>query len=214
MGILDDWFKARRQKAARAKSGVPGAPVGEERTPPGQVLTEKWPVLHTGPVPAFDPARWDLQVTGEVDRPLKLSWDEVAALPKFKDRSDFHCVTRWSRLDNDWEGVAMAEVIARAGVRASARHVIFHCEHGYTTNITIGDARAPGVLLATHWDGAPLAPEHGGPLRSIVPHLYAWKSAKWLRRIEFSATDQPGYWEVRGYSNTADPWKEQRYTHD
>jgi DMSO/TMAO reductase YedYZ molybdopterin-dependent catalytic subunit len=218
MGILDDWFKAKKEQKARAESKNPGAPAGDPRIPPGQVKTEKWPVLHTGMVPhaaqSFDPAAWDLRVFGEVDRPLILSWAEFNALPRITDRSDFHCVTRWSRLDNTWEGVSLAEIMTRARVRKSARHVIFHGELGYTANITIEDARAPGVLLATHHDGAPLTPEHGGPLRSIVPHLYAWKSAKWLRGIEFSNVDKPGYWEVRGYSNTADPFKEQRYSDD
>jgi DMSO/TMAO reductase YedYZ molybdopterin-dependent catalytic subunit len=214
MGLLDDWLRAKKQQAARAASGNPGAARGDARIPPGQVETKKWPVLHSGEVPDFDPARWDLRVFGEVDRPLTLSWQEFQALPRTRSRSDFHCVTRWSRLDNEWGGVLLAEIERRAGVRESARHVIFHCEAGYTTNITIADARAPGVILATHHDGAPLAPEHGGPLRAIVPHLYAWKSAKWLRGIEWSAADKPGYWEVRGYSNAADPWKEQRYSSD
>ncbi len=184
------------------------------RIPPNQSQTKKWPVLHAGEVPKFDPARWDLRVYGAVDRPLRFTWAEFGALPRVKDRSDFHCVTRWSRLDNDWEGVALAEIMARAGVHPSSRHVIFHGENDYSANITIDDARAPGVLLATHWSGAPLEPEHGGPLRALVPHLYAWKSTKWLRGVEFSAIDKPGFWEVRGYSNFADPWKDQRYTSD
>jgi DMSO/TMAO reductase YedYZ molybdopterin-dependent catalytic subunit len=211
MGILEDWFRAKKQKAALARSGNPGAAPGDARLPPGQVETGKWPVLHTGPVPRFDPAAWTLRVFGEVDRPLTLSWGEFQDLPRVRSRSDFHCVTRWSRFDNEWEGVALDEIMRRVGVRDSARHVIFHAEHGYTANITIEDARRPGVLLATHHGGAPLAPEHGGPLRAIVPHLYAWKSAKWLRGVEFTTTDRPGYWETRGYSNTADPWKEERF---
>ena len=214
MGILDDWMKAKKQKQARAGSGNPGAPPGDARLPPGQVETKKWPVLHTGAVPPFDPATWDLRVTGEVERPLRFTWDEWAALPRAVDTSDFHCVTRWSRYDNRWEGVPFAEIERRAGVREAARFVIFHCDGDYTTNIRIEDARAAGVLFATHHDGAPLAPEHGGPLRAVVPHLYAWKSGKWLRGIEFSTVDEPGFWETRGYHNVADPWREQRFDSD
>lgn len=214
MGILDDWLKAKKQQQARAKAGNPGAAPGDDRIPSGQVETKKWPVLHAGHVPELDPKTWDLRVFGDVERPLRFTWDEWSALPRFTDKSDFHCVTRWSRLDNTWQGVSMAEIMARAGVRDRVRHVIFHSEGGYTTNITIEDARRPGVLFATHHDGVPLTAEHGGPLRSIVPHLYAWKSAKWLRGVEFSKEDKPGYWETRGYSNAADPWKEQRYSSD
>jgi DMSO/TMAO reductase YedYZ molybdopterin-dependent catalytic subunit len=214
MGILDDWFKAKKEKAARARSGNPGAPPGGDRIPPGQVQTEKFPVLHTGPIPEFDPAKWELRVFGAVDRPLRFTWDEWAAIPRVASRSDFHCVTRWSRLDNAWEGVALEELLRRAGVRRGARHVIFHGAWDYTANVTLEDARRDGVLLATHHDGAPLTPEHGGPLRSVVPHLYAWKSTKWLRAVELSAVDKPGYWEVRGYANRGDPWKEERYSDD
>lgn len=185
--------------------------MSDERVPPGQTETKKWPVLHTGPVPRFEPATWDLRIFGEVERPLRLTWPEWLALPRVRCTADFHCVTTWSRLDNEWEGVAFAEIERRAGTRASARHVVFHGEHGYTANVRIEDARAPDVLLAIAHDGAPLAPEHGYPLRLVVPHLYAWKSVKWVRGLEFLAQEAAGFWERNGYHIYGDPWKEQRY---
>jgi DMSO/TMAO reductase YedYZ molybdopterin-dependent catalytic subunit len=214
MGLFDDFLKARRQKQALGARGNPGAAAGHPRLPPGQVETKKWPVLHVGPVPRFDEASWDFRVFGEVDSPLRLSWRDFAALPRVRTRSDFHCVTRWSRLENEWEGVPFSEIERRAGIRPEARFVIFHCEGGYTANIRIEDARREGVILAVRHDGSPLSPEHGGPLRAIVPHLYGWKSAKWLRGVEFRREDAPGYWETRGYHNIADPWKEQRFSGD
>jgi DMSO/TMAO reductase YedYZ molybdopterin-dependent catalytic subunit len=214
MGLLDDWFKALRQKATLAETQNPGAPRGDDRLPPGQVLTQKWPVLHAGPVPAFDPKTWDLAVTGEVETPLRFTWEEWGALPRVTKTTDFHCETRWSRLDNAWEGVAWDELERRARPRSSARFVVFHCEHGYTTNVRLEDLRHPGFILAMAHDGKPLPPEHGGPLRAVVPHLYAWKSAKWLRRIELRAADAPGYWEQRGYHDVGDPWLEQRFRDD
>ncbi len=213
MGILDDW-KAKKQKAALERTRNPGAGPGHGRLPPGQVETKKWPVLHVGSPPRFEPATWDLRVFGAVEAPLWLGWEELRALPMVEATSDFHCVTRWSRYDNRWRGVSWAEVEGRVRPRPSARFVIFHADGGYTTNIALEDARREGVLLALEHDGAPLAPEHGGPLRAVVPHLYGWKSAKWLRGIELSATDKPGYWETRGYHNRADPWLEQRFSED
>jgi DMSO/TMAO reductase YedYZ molybdopterin-dependent catalytic subunit len=180
--------------------------------PPGQSLTLKWPVLHYGSVPAFDPANWDLRVLGLVDSPLKLNWKEFNALPKIQRDSDFHCVTRWSRFDNHWEGVAFRELLGRVHPRSGAAYVLVHAEQGYTANVPLADLDREEVLLATHHDGAPLTPEHGYPVRMIVPHLYAWKSVKWIRGLEFLDHDQPGFWEQNGYNMYGDPWKEQRFS--
>jgi DMSO/TMAO reductase YedYZ molybdopterin-dependent catalytic subunit len=180
--------------------------------PPGQSLTLKWPVLHYGSVPAFDPANWDLRVLGLVDSPLKLNWKEFNALPKIQRDSDFHCVTRWSRFDNHWEGVAFRELLGRVLPRSGAAYVLVHAEQGYTANVPLADLDREEVLLATHHDGAPLTPEHGYPVRLIVPHLYAWKSVKWIRGLEFLDHDQPGFWEQNGYNMYGDPWKEQRFS--
>jgi DMSO/TMAO reductase YedYZ molybdopterin-dependent catalytic subunit len=183
------------------------------RLPPGQTLTEKWPVLHDGPVPIFNAALWDFRVWGEVDTPLRYTWDEFLALPMTVSVSDFHCVTSWSRFDNRWEGVSLKEIARRAGVKADARFLVAHAEHDYTANMPLDAVMTArdDVVCALKHDGAPLAPEHGGPLRLVVPSRYAWKSAKWLRGLEFSARDQPGYWEVRGYHDNADPWREERF---
>jgi DMSO/TMAO reductase YedYZ molybdopterin-dependent catalytic subunit len=184
----------------------------EGRLPPGQSLTLKWPVLHYGSVPRFDPERWDFRVYGAVDAPVRWTWSEFSALPKVKRHSDFHCVTRWSRFDNDWEGVAFREVLERVKLKAGARYVLVHAEQGFTANVPLADLDREEVLLATHHDGQPLSPDHGYPLRLIVPHLYAWKSVKWVRGIEFLDQDAPGFWEQNGYHMYGDPWKEQRFS--
>ena len=180
--------------------------------PPGQSLTLKWPVLHYGSVPRFDPDTWDLRVTGLVDSPLRLNWKEFNALPKIQRTSDFHCVTRWSRFDNRWDGVAFQELLARIRPKPEAAYVLVHAEQGFTANVPLADLDRPQVLLATHHDGEPLTAEHGYPLRLIVPHLYAWKSVKWLRGLEFLDHDMPGFWEQNGYHMYGDPWKEQRFS--
>lgn len=180
--------------------------------PPGQSLTLKWPVLHYGSVPRFDPDTWDLRVTGLVDSPLRLNWKEFNALPKSQRTSNFHCVTRWSRFDNRWEGVALHELLARVHPKPEAAYVLVHAEQGFTANVPLADLDRPEVLLATHHDGDPLTAEHGYPLRLIVPHLYAWKSVKWLRGLEFLDHDMPGFWEQNGYHMYGDPWKEQRFS--
>ena len=184
----------------------------EGRLPPGQSLTLKWPVLHYGSVPRFDPERWDLRVYGAVDAPVRWTWSEFNALPKVKRHSDFHCVTRWSRFDNDWEGVAFREVLGRVKLKAGARYALVHAERGFTANVPLADLDREEVLLATHHDGQPLSPDHGYPLRLIVPHLYAWKSVKWVRGIEFLDQDAPGFWEQNGYHMYGDPWREQRFS--
>jgi DMSO/TMAO reductase YedYZ molybdopterin-dependent catalytic subunit len=186
----------------------------EGRLPPGQSLTLKWPVLHYGSVPRFDPERWDFKVYGMVETPLRWTWNEFNALPKVKRHSDFHCVTRWSRFDNDWEGVAFREVLGRVKLQAGARFVLVHAEQGFTANVPLTDLDREEVLFATHHDGQPLSPDHGYPLRLIVPHLYAWKSVKWVRGIEFFDQDAPGFWEQNGYHMYGDPWREQRFDTD
>lgn len=186
-----------------------------DRLPPGQRVVRGWPVLHEGPIPTFDAATWRLRVWGEVQRPLALTWDDFQALPRIEEVRDWHCVTTWSKYDNRWGGVSVMELLSRAGLGPNAKHVLLHCydELGYTTNLTLDDFARPENLLATHHDGAPITPEHGGPVRVIVHHLYAWKSAKWVSGIEVRATDKRGFWEERGYHNRADPWLEERYSH-
>jgi DMSO/TMAO reductase YedYZ molybdopterin-dependent catalytic subunit len=184
-----------------------------ERVPPGQVLTEKFPVLHFGRVPSYgDLSTWDFRVWGEVDEPFRLTWAEFRALPPAEVTLDVHCVTRWSKLDTTWEGVPFSQIVARARPRPGARFVIFHAEHGFTSNVPIEVAMRPECILAWSYAGEPLSDEHGFPLRAIVPGTYFWKSAKWLRGIEFSVEDQLGFWERNGYNNSADPWKEERYS--
>jgi DMSO/TMAO reductase YedYZ molybdopterin-dependent catalytic subunit len=184
----------------------------EGRLPPGQSLTLKWPVLHYGSVPRFDPDRWDFRVYGLVEVSLSLSWAEFNALPKFEHNSDFHCVTRWSRFDNRWNGVAFREILRRVRPLPTAKFILIHAEQGYTANVPLADLDQDEVLLATHHDGEPLSGDHGYPLRLIVPHLYAWKSVKWVRGLEFLDHDAPGFWEQNGYHMYGDPWKEQRFS--
>lgn len=182
------------------------------RVPPGQYLTEKFPVLSYGPTPRFNPEKWDFRVFGMVEEPLRFSYNEFLALPHAKQVADFHCVTTWSRLDNEWEGVKIADLMARVRLKPAVTHVIIHCDGGYTTNLPLHEFLDDDVMLARRHDGHDLEPDHGWPLRLIVPKLYAWKSAKWVRAIEFAHADRRGFWEVRGYHNHADPWKEERYS--
>jgi DMSO/TMAO reductase YedYZ molybdopterin-dependent catalytic subunit len=184
----------------------------EHRLPPGQVATLKWPVLHYGSVPRFDAAKWDFRIYGLVDEAVKLGWKEFNELPKSKTHSDFHCVTRWSRFDNDWEGVKFNEVLKLVQLKPEAKYVLVHAEQGYTANIPLTDLRRDNVLFATHHDGQPLTADHGYPLRLIVPHLYAWKSVKWVRGIELLEREAPGFWEQNGYHMYGDPWKEERFS--
>lgn len=186
----------------------------EGRLPAGQSLTLKWPVLHYGSVPRFDPARWDFRVWGLVENPLRLTWSEFAGLPRTRTRSDFHCVTRWSRFDNEWDGVPFREILKLARPKPEAGYVLVHGEQGFTANVPLADLDRDDVLLATHHDGQPLSADHGFPLRLIVPHLYAWKSVKWLRGLEFLDRDVPGFWEQNGYHMYGDPFKEQRFDTD
>jgi DMSO/TMAO reductase YedYZ molybdopterin-dependent catalytic subunit len=184
------------------------------RLPPGQSLTLKWPVLHYGSVPRFDPARWDFRIRGLVEQPVRLTWEEFSKLPQVKTHSDFHCVTRWSRFDNDWQGVAFQEVLKLVKLKPEAKYVLVHAEQGFTANVPLADLDRDDVLFATHHDGQPLTADHGYPLRLIVPHLYAWKSVKWVRGLEFAERDVPGFWEQNGYHMYGDPFLEQRFDTD
>ncbi|HXV57840.1 MAG TPA: sulfite oxidase-like oxidoreductase [Gaiellaceae bacterium] len=196
---------------SNAERKVAEAGYDPARLPPGQYLTPKWPVLHVGDVPALEPVAWDLRVFGEVEEPLRLNWEELRALPAVDVTADIHCVTRWSRFDARFRGVRFAELARRARPTAAARFVVAHAEAGYTANLPLSALDEPGSLVAYEADGEPLAPEHGGPVRLIVPSRYFWKSAKWLRALELRADDEPGTWERYGYSNDADPWREERY---
>ena len=182
------------------------------RVPPGQVLTEKWPVLTYGQTPRFDPKKWSFRCFGLVEGEVAWSWDEFRTLPRAEVRCDIHCVTRWSRLDNRFEGVSIGEIMRRVRVKPEARFVRIHADPDYTTNLPLDELVDDDVLLALRHDGQDLAPDHGGPLRLVVPKLYFWKSAKWLRAFEFLDVNAPGFWELNGYHMHADPWKEERYS--
>lgn len=181
------------------------------RLPPGQVLTTKWPVLHYGNVPRVDTATWTFTVSGLVARPFAISYDELLALPRKTVVCDMHCVTTWSRLDNTFEGVAVQLLLERAGVKAAAGYCVVFAEQGFTTNLPLSDLDRPENLIALKWSGEWLTPEHGWPARLLVPHLYLWKSAKWVRGLELLEEDMPGFWEQNGYHMRGDPWKEERY---
>jgi DMSO/TMAO reductase YedYZ molybdopterin-dependent catalytic subunit len=186
----------------------------DQRLPPGQHLTKDWPVLDLGVVPPVSRERWRLDVYGAIETPVFWTFDEFIAQKQARFTSDIHCVTTWSRYDNEWEGLATRELLAACQPREDARFVVLHSYDGYTTNLPLEDFAAEDALLAHSWSGQPLSEEHGGPVRLVVPHLYFWKSAKWLQAIEFLTEDAPGFWEVRGYHNRGDPWAEQRYSDD
>lgn len=181
-----------------------------ERLPPGQKEVKKSLLRHIGSVPKFDPKTWNLVVYGEVEKPLSFSWNEILSLPSIRSTSDFHCVEGWSVLDNRWEGISFRTIIEMAEPKDNAKYVTFECEDGYTTSLPIKDLLRKEVLLAHKLQDKLLKPERGGPLRLIVPHKYAYKSAMWVRKMKFTSTQEVGYGESRGYSNTADPWKEDR----
>jgi DMSO/TMAO reductase YedYZ molybdopterin-dependent catalytic subunit len=185
---------------------------GQDRLPPGQKLTQGFPVLDLGIRPSFDPKTWTFRVEGEVENPMTWTWEEFRRLPKVEQISDFHCVTRWSKYGVHWGGVKMKTIAEIVMPKQTARFVIAHCDDGgYTTNMPMDEVLRDDVLLAYELDGEPLPPDHGGPMRLLVPKLYAWKSAKFLRTLRFVERDEPGFWETRGYNNHADPWKEERH---
>jgi len=194
----------------------------EGRLPPGQSYTQRFPVLHYGPVPAFTPASWDFRVWGEVESPLRLTWDEFNKLPRSQVKMDIHCVTKWSKFDTLWEGVLVQTLLDQGLIKLTpkARFVLEHAEYGFTTNVALSVALQENFLLATYFNGEPISPEHGYPLRAVVGAIpdrkdlttpYLWKGAKWLRGLEFLSQDQLGFWELAGYSNGADVWEEERF---
>jgi DMSO/TMAO reductase YedYZ molybdopterin-dependent catalytic subunit len=184
---------------------------GAGRLPPGQREVKNWPVLDLGVQPPVPTATWRLDVTGLVENRLSWSWADFLAQPQAEFTSDIHCVTAWSRFDNRWEGVSTRHLLALAKPKPEAKFVVQHGYDGYTTNVSLEDFAGANVLLAHRWEGQQISREHGGPVRLVLPALYFWKSAKWLTRLEFVEFDKPGFWEVRGYHNRGDPWKEERY---
>ncbi|MDH7486843.1 MAG: sulfite oxidase-like oxidoreductase [Anaerolineae bacterium] len=182
-----------------------------ERIPPGQRLVSRLPVLHYGPIPPFDPATWELRLFGLVEEEVVFSYEQFMAPPTVRIVADIHCVTGWSMLDTVWEGVLFRELLNHVRPQPEARYVLIHCDYGYTTNLPLAALLDDDVLLAYRYNDEPLPPQYGHPLRLVVPKRYFWKSAKWVRGLEFMARDRPGFWEVRGYHNDGDPWKEERY---
>jgi DMSO/TMAO reductase YedYZ molybdopterin-dependent catalytic subunit len=195
---------ARRQLNEREKAVA-------DRLPPGQYLTEKWPVLHYGGVPKVDLATWDFSIEGLIEKPVRLTRDELLALPRREVKSDVHCVTRWSMLDSTWAGVPISEVMKLIQLKPEATHVMVRAEQGFTANLSLDDFLRDENMLVDTRNGEPITPEHGWPLRLFVPHLYFWKSAKWVRGLEFMHGDRPGFWEQYGYHMRGDPWAEERY---
>jgi len=184
-----------------------------KRVPPGQRLVKGWPVLHYGPIPTFDEATWDLEVSGAVESPYTLTYSELKGLGADDVQADMHCVTGWSTLDNEWTGIPFRVLAEKATPKPEAKWVIAHCDYGYSSDLSLQAMLDDDVLVAWAHNGEPLAPEHGFPLRLVVPKRYAWKSAKWLRGLEFAENNKRGFWEVRGYHVHADPWREERYSH-
>ena len=212
-GSIKDKLVATKQAWARAGRLLTGRPDDDHalRLPPGQRLVTNWPVLDLGIQPDVPRSEWRLIVDGAVANPVEWDWDTLMAQPQIEDVSDIHCVTQWSRYDNRWRGVATAHLLSVVRPLENAAHVVLHGYDGYTTNVRLDHFADPDCLLAHTHDDAAISREHGGPVRVIIPRWYLWKSAKWLKRVEFVATDQPGFWETRGYHNDGDPWTEQRY---
>jgi len=211
--MFDSIFRRKESEAKVQKEG---------RLPPGQSLTQKFPVLHYGPVPGFNSAKWDFRIWGEVEQPVRWSWEEFNQLPRTKLEMDIHCVTRWSKFDTTWEGVSVRTLVDQGliKIKPSAKYVMQHAEYGFTVNLPLEVVLGDNFLMATHFDGKPLPPDHGYPLRGVVGNIvgredlvvpYFWKGAKWLRGLEFLSQDQPGFWEQAGYHNNADVWKEERF---
>jgi DMSO/TMAO reductase YedYZ molybdopterin-dependent catalytic subunit len=211
--MLEGFFRRREAEERFAQAG---------RLPPGQSLTQKFPVLHYGPTPRFNPASWDFRVWGEVEQEVRWTWDEFQQLPRTRLIMDIHCVTRWSKFDTAWEGVLVRTLVEQGliKIKPTARFVLQHAEYGFTTNLPLEIVLADNFLLATHYNGEPITLEHGYPLRGVIGHIlgrdelktpYFWKGAKWLRSLEFMTGDRLGFWEQAGYHNEADVWKEERY---
>ena len=198
-----------RNRKALIERGIDPA-----RLPPGQYSTERFPVLHVGDVPTFAPGEWDLTIGGLVDNPFTITLDDLKAMPPVTYTADIHCVTKWTKFDMSWTGVRVRDLFERAGVQPSATHVMEVAEYGYTTNLPLSDITTDQAIVAYAYEGEDIEPIHGGPVRIIVPHLYFWKSAKWVRRLELRDRDAPGFWEQNGYSMYGNPFREQRYTND
>ncbi len=210
---MPDWKKLIAAKIALAKRGAkPGAANANQQVPAGQTEVNNFPILDLGIVPEIDTTNWQLRIYGLVEHELNLDWAAFQQLPQVSDISDFHCVTRWSQLDMDWNGVSAQHLLMLAAPLENAKYVTLHGFDGYTTNIDLNALLDDDVIVAHSVLGKPLTREHGGPVRMVVPKRYAWKSAKWLKGIELHAEDRPGFWEVRGYHNYADPWLEQRFS--
>jgi DMSO/TMAO reductase YedYZ molybdopterin-dependent catalytic subunit len=184
------------------------------RVPPGQFVTQQWPVLHFGQIPKVDLQTWKFSIWGEVENPISWTWGEFQSLPRAARRNDVHCVTHWTRLDNEWEGVPVREVLRLARPKPEARFVVEHAVGGWTTNVPLPDFDRDDNLLATHHSGKPLTAEHGAPMRIVIPHLYFWKGAKWASGLELTREDRAGFWEENGYHMRGDPWKEERFSGD
>lgn len=210
-GVKEKLIRTKEQWAKTGR-GLTGATASHhQRRPPGQRVTEDFPVLDLGIQPNVSEAEWALSVGGQVENAIKWDWAALMAQPQVELVNDIHCVTTWSRYDNAWKGVAMRTLLAQVKPRPSAKFVMLKSFDGYSTNVPLADVDRDDVIIAHTWQGKPLARDHGGPVRLVVPHLYFWKSAKWLRHITFMDQDQPGYWEARGYHMRGDPWMEERY---
>jgi DMSO/TMAO reductase YedYZ molybdopterin-dependent catalytic subunit len=203
MGFFD------RNREQLANKGIDDA-----RLPPGQYLTERFPVLHVGDVPTYAPGDWDLKIFGLVDKPFTINLDELKSMPAVTLLTDIHCVTKWSKFDTTWKGVRVRELFERAEMQSGAAYIMGHAEHGYTANLPLGDVLLDESLVVYEYEGEEIEPIHGGPVRLLVPHLYFWKSPKWLRGLELRATDAPGFWEQNGYNMYGDPFLEQRFWGD
>jgi len=198
--IINENFRPKREKS--------------ERLPPGQYETGDFPVLSLGPTPTISKDDWVVEISGLIENPIRLNWQELSKLPQEAVIKDIHCVTKWSKFDTKWQGVSLDEIIKIVRPNPRATHIIAHSHDNYSTNLPIEDVANGKAFVALSYDGKDIESEHGGPARLLVPHLYFWKSAKWLKRIEFTDRDKPGFWETRGYHNYGDPWSEQRYTFD
>lgn len=200
------WATERKFVASDGEQAQP------DRLPPGQHVVRDWPVLDLGRQPEIATDSWKLNIGGMVERPIALDWEAFMALPQTRARTDIHCVTTWSRYDNDWVGVSARDLLETVQPREEARFVMLHGYDGYTTNVPLADFAAADAMVAHSWSGEPLTVAHGGPARVMIPHLYFWKSAKWIRRIQFIGADKPGFWEDNGYHMRGDPWAEERYS--
>ncbi|MBB6735180.1 sulfite oxidase-like oxidoreductase [Cohnella zeiphila] len=201
--------KAERIKRSKAPAA---SETQNDRVPPGQVLTDRFPILHEGDVPRYDMKEWSLRSFGEVEEERSFTYDELMALPRTRISCDIHCVTRWSKLDTVWEGIRFRDLLPLLKVKPEAKYVMVHADPDYETNVPLEDLMGDDILLAFNYDDKPLTDKHGGPLRLLVPHLYFWKSAKWVRGFEFMQEDRPGFWESNGFHLYADPFKEQRFS--